>query len=283
MKDKILTISFLGLILASFSGRAFSLLAAHQQGNPLAQRLLQQATKGAETLQQTKARYQEAKRKMGIWRQLSLEEKQRRLEHARGFLTHGLKLVIAHLYRWQERIRTMKGVDEELRQQLLSDLKKEIEWLETQKQEAEGITDPKQVGKLAQTIQEHWRNSKIFIRRFVGLLVSSKVERLVERCQKIAEKLSQAIAKAEEEGKDVSLARKYLDQANQALAKANQNLAAAKGKFAAITSWELAHRLFPEGHQLLAEARKNLAEFRQWAYRSFAELKKLKGEKMEEK
>ena len=266
MKQKI-TLIFTIILLALFFNQAGAVGARGiPQRVKKVERRYQEVKRGylqkKQDYQRLKRQYLESKRKIHQWRALSETEKTAHLDQAKEYLWRGIEILIRHFQRWRERIEAARGVDETWREEALTEIDRQINWLEDKRQEVEKASSPAELQEIGQEMRHYWQQHRILIKKFVGRTLVSRVNWIISRAEIISQKLERAINRAEEEGKDVSRAREILADLKEKISLARQKAALAKEKFEAISSPAEADQLFRQGHQFLREAHQYLKEFK---------------------
>jgi len=121
--------------------------------------------------------------------------------HARVALLHQVEALLKYLESVKERGVDSNGLDELM-----------AEW-EDRKERLEDVNiSGSELLEISKEIRENWLTHRSFLKKQIGLYVSSKINGLTEKAETFVQKYEQIIADLNAEGKDVTLLQKGLDK-----------------------------------------------------------------------
>ncbi len=155
---------------------------------------------------------------------------------------------------------------------ITAEIQEDKNWLNNKKSEVQDATRD-EIKENAKEVRDYWKNNRADIKKIVGEVLASRAEVAVSKMETASEKLSNAIDKAEANGKDVGDAKKLLAEMNSKIDLATTEIESAKRAFSNISSIRDADKLFREGKQHVEKARNYLRESYQIAKNIIRELR----------
>ncbi len=142
---------------------------------------------------------------------------------------------------------------------ILAEIAEDKNWLNAKKGKVQNAS-PGEIRKHAKEVRTYWKNNRSDIKKIVGQVLASRVEFAINKLETASEKLNSAIIKAQANGKDVTKAKKLLDELNSKIKLAKSEAKEAQNAFNNISSIKDADNFFKKGRAHIKKARNYLVE-----------------------
>lgn len=181
-------------------------------------------------------------------------------QRAKDFLLRADEAMIGHIEVVKARVDSSEVLSEEDKQDILDELDGYITWLEDKQPEIEAATTKEELVDIAQAVRDKWLEIRGSVKKIAGLMLSAKIDRILERGENVSARVDARIQELKEKGVDTSELEALLDDFNEKLDLAKEKNEAAKEKFREIEDIKDADQLLREGHEFIKEANSYLRE-----------------------
>lgn len=145
--------------------------------------------------------------------------------------------------------------------EIINELNSNIVWLEDKKDEINNAETSEQLASIGREFQAKWHDIRLeAINAIGGRIVNAKINWLVNRFEKAADKVEKEIEKLKEQGKDTSELEIWLDDFNQHIELAKEKHKEAQDSYAEIKYGVDADAKFRKGQELTKEASQYLRD-----------------------
>ncbi len=216
--------------------------------------------KGVGEYTKAKERYLQAMKAYKSARQDYMKFRQRGRvtpERAKHFLLKGTDAMIMRLEILQIKI---KHSDIENKDEIIDTLDGYINWLSEKQKEIEEATTREELREIAREIKEKWQSTRVEIKKIAGLLIITKIDKIIDRSEGLEQRLEERISILKKQGYDTAELENLLQDYKEKIELAKQKRDKAKEKFSQISSPEDADRLFREANAFIRDANKYLRE-----------------------
>jgi hypothetical protein len=169
-----------------------------------------------------------------------------RLERARTFLLRATEAMEGHLKVMKIRIEATEALPEDVKQSFLNDIESHISWYEDKEDAIREAKNKDDLLEIAKEIREKWLESREDLKRVVGAILNSQLERIIDKGNAVSERIDSKTQELKEGGADT--------EALEALLESFQ----AKLEFASELNEEAAEKFdhgdFEQGHELIRKA-----------------------------
>lgn len=262
MKAKLfLLIIFLLLLIPVSSVQAFNwpkLKKINDKTVEHYQKATNKYLKTVKNYQRVKKEYLNFREKVGVWKNLSEDQKNKHLDKAKEYLLKSDERAIVYLEKVKTKIQQMKNLDEAKKTTIIAEIDKEIQWLNSKKEEINNISSPEDLQNLSLELKNYWHQIRGRVKRLLGTALGFKFERMFNRMDKIRERINKAINQAKENGKQTEQLEEWLASFDQHLAAAKEKYQAAQADFKKISNAAEADALLKQANNYLKEAHQYL-------------------------
>ncbi len=206
------------------------------------------------------------------------EKRQNIKKNAREHLLKAADVMIDHLDRVIERVKSSEDLSDDEVDTIVSNLESRKSDIESAKEKVESLGDDasrEDIVALAKTLRADWRKSLMQTKKVVGRAANAKLGNLIERIEKVEEKLYRIRDHLAEKGMDVTALDEQLDNFSSELDAAADNYNQAKEKWKEASSDQEIADAAKDVHALLQEAKDHLKNARDSLRAAVREIKNL--------
>ncbi len=195
-------------------------------------------------------------------------------EKAGAFLEKSIDVLIRRLSTVISWVENRKSLDEETRREIISELEKDIAWLEEKKG---GITEAtlEEIRQTAKEIREYWREHRKKTKSIIARIWSARLDASIERFEKVYDRVENKIEELKEEGKDTSDLESLASDLREKIDLAKEQYEKAKDAYKNISSAQEADALFRKAHQFIRDGHRYLKEAHQTLREIIQKMKEL--------
>lgn len=193
------------------------------------------------------------------------------LAKAKDFLVKADESMISYLTMLSEQSKTVKGITETERTNLLNELNSDLNWLKTYQPQILLATTKEQLIDHGNQMKLHWIKVRAHAKKLVGKILLAKINWAIISAENISTKIASKIAELKAQGKDavklenwltdfnskITLAKGKRDSAIETYDKIGANSTNLAGLDAELRE---ANILFKSGHEFIKEANKYVRE-----------------------
>jgi tetratricopeptide (TPR) repeat protein len=266
------------MVLVLFLGSSLPLIEARptQSLTGVRPELVQEYNQAKEKYQETKqdwerSRQEYMKTKQSLRRTGTLKptgqlegNEEVHIERIKDFLTKTLKRMESHiqiLEKWTEIVIE----DENLKETILAQLEEDTNQLEIYQKQIEKASTIEELRTLGKEIKEFWKDVRIHLKRYHGIILSGKILNIIERSENASDKLHKKIDELDSNNKQVSEMQSLLVEYDDLIKQARERYEKAIGVYTqnAITSRNPLEEIkdyLKEANKLLREAHGKLRQ-----------------------
>lgn len=193
---------------------------------------------------------------------------------AREFLKQMVSVMIKRLEALKNKVGNHRAIPDAERQSILAEIDQDINWLK-ERQSAIDTATPEQIKETAKEIRDYWKNTRVKVKRVIGLIWAARINFLITKAEGFSTKIAAKIAELKAAGKDTSQLEAWLDEFNQKISLAKEKYQSAKEKFSNIAGASDLDELFKAGHQFIKDAHNYLKEAHRKLIEIVREMKKM--------
>ncbi|NHZ87395.1 MAG: hypothetical protein GWP19_16255 [Planctomycetia bacterium] len=187
------------------------------------------------------------------------------LQKAKDFLVKADESMIGYGTMLERKAETVSGITETERQQILSEIRSDISWLESHQSQIANATTKQQLTDHGEQMKLRWTKIRIHAKKLIGKITIHKINWVIERGESISLEIENRIDNLKENGKDTAQLEEWFDEFNQNLDLAKKkrdnateiyNQISTSGSTLGQLDSELkeANSLFRNGHNFIKEA-----------------------------
>ena len=189
------------------------------------------------------------------------------IEKAKSFLVAAVDRVVKHMETLKNRINSMDEIQD--KESITKEIDAKISYLNDDiKPRIEAAETREELNAVAKEVKAEWKKTKPLIKKVVGEVLSSRIDKALVKLDEVSQKASDKIKELEAQGYDVSQLKEKQPEIQKKIDAAKVKLKEARAKFSSISSSSDVDATFKEGRDLLKEASQLLRE-------AFKEVKEL--------
>lgn len=144
------------------------------------------------------------------------------LSKVKEMATEAVNKVIAKYERLKERVKNMKVISEDRKEQIYTKIDEQIAKLNAQKEKISSTTTVEEVRQIMISVRKELKNTKEAVMAVVREIHSTHLSNIVDKLQNILERLDTKISDLKSQGKDVSNLESLSQEAKTLLESAEQ-------------------------------------------------------------
>ncbi len=202
------------------------------------------------------------------------EARQNYEKNAEKFLEKTIDVLIKQLESLKTWIGNRSNLTEEEKQKIITEIDKDIAWLEQQKSEITGASI-EEIRTKAREIKQYWRKHRVKVKKITAQTMTARLDWVIARFENVSQKISDKIEELKSAGVDTTELETLLKDFNQKVELAKEKYQAAKEDYENISSLEDANQLAAQVRQFIKEANQYLREAHAKLVEIIKEMKKI--------
>ncbi len=183
-------------------------------------------------------------------------------KEAKSYLLRILNVLSGKLESLKTWVQNNNAYSDETKQNIISEIDEDLRWIAQKAEEVENADElsKEEIRKNAKEIREYWLKYRVKIKRLSGVVLSHRVDALIMKAEKLADRVEDKIDVLKEKDVDTSELEAWLDEFKEDIDKAKEKVKEAKDKYREIDSLPEADRYFRRGHDMSRDVLKMIRE-----------------------
>lgn len=182
------------------------------------------------------------------------------LEKLKTSLLKAVEMMIERLQLLRVRVEISRGLSDEEKAVIYAEIDDNISWFQAKQAEIQAAESGQELRSIADTIWDHWREVRVWIKQIIGQVLIARVDALVQKVEAFKARIEARIQELKDNGVDTSALEAKLAECDSNLTLAKQKYDEAEEKFSQISSEADADVLFAEGVSLIRQGNVYLRE-----------------------